>query len=84
MKTGASAINTTYDVLIQDRILQGSNSKDVNGIRKKVVLLLIEVLKLRKTTVKSEHAKKAGIKFQPDQVKKGKLHADLKPSSIQQ
>ena len=62
MKSG-SAINTTYDVLIQDRILQGTNSNDQTKIRKKVVLLLIEVLKLRKAAVKTEHVKKAGIKF---------------------
>ena len=41
--------------------MQGSSSKDQAAIRKKVVLLLIEVLRMRKTTVKTEHFKKAGI-----------------------
>ena len=76
-------MNTTYDVLIQDRLLQGSSSNDKNAIRKKVVLLLIEVLKLRKHAVKTEHVKKAGIQIQQLQPKSlTKLHADLKPTSL--
>lgn len=78
----AKTLNTTYDVLIQDRILQGSNSKDQTGVRKKVVLLLIEVLKMRKTNVKTDHFKKAGIQILPTEKPKGKVHSDLKPSSL--
>jgi hypothetical protein len=43
-----SLINSTYDALIQDRVLQGQTWRDPEAVRKKVVLLLIEVLKLRK------------------------------------
>ena len=82
--SGKSKLNTTYDLLLQDRLQSVSNSKDSTQIKKKVVLLLIDVLKIRKHVVKNEHAKKAGIKLiQPD-ISKKKMHADLKPESIQQ